>query len=277
MRRNGVGTWTPISLNTSTMSGSMRPNTRSTCANENLDVHLGELGLPVGAQVLVAEALHDLEVPIGAGDHQDLLEQLRRLRQREELTRVHAAGHQVVAGSLGRGLAQDRGLDLPEAFCVEVLPNRHRHAVPQAQVVLQARTTQVEIAIAQAHVLADVRVVGNRERRRLGLVQQADFVSDDLDFPGVELRVYGVRVAPTHRSQDGDDEFRPQLLGIGHQRAVVGDHHLRHAMAVAHVEEQQAAKVAHAMDPAKQHDVGADIREAQGAAGVGAGQGAEGL
>ena len=51
----------------------------------DLDVHLRELGLAVGAQVLVAEAARDLEVAIHARDHQDLLEHLRRLRQREEL------------------------------------------------------------------------------------------------------------------------------------------------------------------------------------------------
>ena len=49
----------------------------------HFDVDLGELGLTIGAQVLVAETTGDLIVAIGAGDHQDLLENLRRLRQRE--------------------------------------------------------------------------------------------------------------------------------------------------------------------------------------------------
>ena len=49
--------------------------------------------------------LGDLVVAVEAGDHQQLLEQLRRLRQREELARVHAAGHQVVARAFRRGLA----------------------------------------------------------------------------------------------------------------------------------------------------------------------------
>ena len=56
-----------------------------------LDVDLRELGLAVGAQVLVAEALRDLVVAVEAGDHQQLLEELRRLRQREEHAVVHAA------------------------------------------------------------------------------------------------------------------------------------------------------------------------------------------
>ena len=46
-----------------------------------LDVDLGELRLAVGAQVLVAEAAGDLEVFLEAGDHQELLVLLRRLRQ----------------------------------------------------------------------------------------------------------------------------------------------------------------------------------------------------
>ena len=66
----------------------------------HLDVDLRELGLAIGAQVLVAEALDDLEVAVEPADHQDLLEDLRRLRQRVELARVHAARHEVVARAL---------------------------------------------------------------------------------------------------------------------------------------------------------------------------------
>ena len=54
------------------------------CQEGGLDVELGEFGLAVGAQVLIAEAAHDLVVAIEARDHQQLFEDLRRLRQREE-------------------------------------------------------------------------------------------------------------------------------------------------------------------------------------------------
>jgi hypothetical protein len=56
----------------------------------HLHVELRELRLAIGAQVLVAEAARDLEVAVESRDHQDLLEQLRRLRQRVELARMHA-------------------------------------------------------------------------------------------------------------------------------------------------------------------------------------------
>ena len=69
----------------------------------HLDVELGVLGLAVAALVLVPERPRDLEVPLEAGDHEELLELLRRLRQGVELAREEAARDEVVSGALGRG------------------------------------------------------------------------------------------------------------------------------------------------------------------------------
>ena len=80
-----------------------------------LDVDLRELRLPVLAQILVAKAARDLEVPVEARDHEQLLVELRRLRQRVELARMHAARHEIVASAFGRGLGEDRRLDLEVA------------------------------------------------------------------------------------------------------------------------------------------------------------------
>src|SRR5208283_2917817 len=45
----------------------------------HLDIDLAELGLPVGAQVLVPEASRDLVIAVEAADHEELLQELRRL------------------------------------------------------------------------------------------------------------------------------------------------------------------------------------------------------
>ena len=66
----------------------------------HLEVELGELGLAVAAQVLVAVAAGDLEVAIDAGDHQQLLELLRALRQRVDGPRLEAARDDEVARAL---------------------------------------------------------------------------------------------------------------------------------------------------------------------------------
>ena len=69
-----------------------RANTSSCVDEAHLEVELVELaGRAVGAGVLVAEAGRDLEVAVEAGDHQQLLELLRRLRQRVELAGVQPA------------------------------------------------------------------------------------------------------------------------------------------------------------------------------------------
>ncbi len=73
----------------------------------------------------------DLEVLVVARDHQQLLVQLRRLRQREELAVEHAARHEVIAGPFRRALAQERRLDFEEAARVEIVADHLVDAVPQ--------------------------------------------------------------------------------------------------------------------------------------------------
>src|SRR5690606_271346 len=78
-------------------------------------VDLGKFRLAVRTQVLVAEALGDLVVTVETGDHQHLLEELRRLRQREEFPGIDPRRHQVVTGALGRALGQHGRLDIDKA------------------------------------------------------------------------------------------------------------------------------------------------------------------
>ena len=90
----------------------------------HLDVELGDLLDAVGAQVLVPEADGDLVVAVEAADHEQLLEDLRRLRQREEAARLQAARDDEVARALGRRLEQDRRLDVEEAVRLHLPADR---------------------------------------------------------------------------------------------------------------------------------------------------------
>ena len=53
------------------------------------DIDLRKLRLPIVPQILVAEAARDLEIAVETGHHEQLLVDLRRLRQRVELARVY--------------------------------------------------------------------------------------------------------------------------------------------------------------------------------------------
>src|SRR6202035_3605886 len=116
----------------------------------HLDIDLAELGLPIRAQVLVAEASRDLVVAIEAADHQDLLQQLRRLRQRVELAGVNAARNQVIARAFGRRFEKYRRFDIDEAVLIEILADRLQRLMPPAKILLKLRAAQIQVAILEA-------------------------------------------------------------------------------------------------------------------------------
>ena len=61
------------------------------CGHEgSFHVDLGEFWLTVSAQIFITEAFHNLIVAIEAGHHQQLFEQLWRLRQRVEFAFMYA-------------------------------------------------------------------------------------------------------------------------------------------------------------------------------------------
>jgi len=117
----------------------------------HLHVQLVKLtGGAVRPGVLVPEAGGDLEVPVKAGGHQQLLELLGCLRQGIELSGVVPGGHQIVPGTLRGGGGQDGGGDLQEAMLCHGLPQGGHYLAPEDDVVLHRRVPQVQIAVLQA-------------------------------------------------------------------------------------------------------------------------------
>ena len=222
----------------------------------HLEIDLRELRLAVGAQVFIAKAARNLEIFIEAGDHQNLLEDLRRLRQRVELARVNAARNQVVPRTLRRRLGHDRRLDLEEAFADLVIANRHRDLRAQREVVLHLGPPQIEVAILQPHLFVRNRVFRRREGRRLRLVQQQQFVGDHFDRAGQHVRIGEALAAQPDVPLDGDDVLGASCVGLVMRRAdLLVDDHLGHAGPVAQIEKDQPAMVAPPVHPAHQNDV----------------------
>jgi hypothetical protein len=236
----------------------------------HLDVDLGELRLAIEAQILVAEAAHDLEVAVVARDHQELLEDLRRLGQGVEPAGVEPRRHQEVAGPAGRVLHHERGLDLEEAVGPEVVAHRLGDERARDQVLLQLRPPQVEVAVLEAQRLVGVELVLDRERRGVGLREHLEVVGPDLDRPGRQVRVL-VGAARLDDAGDADAVLGAQpgrQLDQGRRRRRRIEHDLGQALAIAQVDEHAAAVIAVAADPAGQDDPAADIGVAELAAGV---------
>ena len=134
----------------------------------HLQVELRELGLAVGAQVLVAQAARDLEVALEAGDHQELLVLLRRLRQRVEAcrgwrrlgTRKSRAPSGVLLVRIGVSISTKPRSD-------EEAPDERRSTWWRTRRLLRhPLAAQVQVAVAQAEQLLHLGLLVDREGRR---------------------------------------------------------------------------------------------------------------
>ncbi len=229
----------------------------------HFQVQLRELGLPVGPQVFVAEAAGNLHVAVVAGHHEDLLVELRRLRQGVKTALLHAAGHQVVAGPFRRAAAEHGRLDLDEPALVEIVAHELDDAVPQQQGLLHLRPPQVDVTVLQAEVFAgQVRGLpgwngGGALRLRISSVAGAD-----LDLARVELRVGGALGPLGHVAREPALTYsdRSDLACCKVSSPPSGrEDDLRPAVAVAQIDEQLPAVVPIGVHPAAQRNLPADV------------------
>ncbi len=234
----------------------------------HLGVELHELVLAVGAQILVAETSSDLVVAVDAGDHQQLLEQLRRLRQGVERTGFLPRGDEKLTGTLWSGGNEHRSLDLDKTLSLHRRADRRVGPSPQAEVALHPLAAQIEVAVLQPDVLVDV--VGprvDREWRRVSRPQHFHRAVADLDLAGRQVRVDGPVRTLAHGAGDAHDVL------AAHVHRVVDDA-LHDPRVVAHVDEGEVlAVLAAAGHPSAHGDGRADVGGSQFAAQVGAHRG----
>jgi hypothetical protein len=152
-----------------------------------------------------------------------------------------------------------------------VLPHQLHDAGPHRQHLRHLWPAQVEVAVRQPEVLAHLDAILDRERRRLGRVQHLEPGRGDLDLAGGELGVLHTVGTGAHPAGHPDDILAPQLLGTGVRlgRVFGVEYDLHHAVAVAKVDEGDAAVVAPMGHPSAQGHLGPGVGGTQDAAGVG--------
>jgi len=224
----------------------------------------------VGPEILVAETAHDLEIPVESRDHQNLLEQLRRLRQRVETPRLHPAGHQVVARAFGRGARHERSFDLEKSLRRKIVANGQRNLVPQLDILLHGIAAQIKIAIFEPHFLIGQYGFTGQKRRLLRFVEDAQFFGDQFHLAGGDILVYCVGNPLLGRSHHGDDILVAQRLSllVNGRIALLVKHDLSDATTVAYVNKDQVAKIAPPVHPTHEHCLLARIRRTQNATHV---------
>ena len=219
----------------------------------SLDVELGEFRLPVRAQIFVPKTAHDLIVALEARNHQQLLVNLRRLRQREKFSRMGAAGHQVIARALRRRLGEHRRLDVDEARVIEIVPHRARDPMPQQQSLAHFFAPQIDIAKAQPHLFADMLV--ELKRQGLRTVQNLEFLAQHLDLAGLQVGIRGAgRPRPDHPGNLQHELIAHAFRHREHGGLVRIEYDLQQPLPVAQIDENDAAMVPAAMGPARDGD-----------------------
>ena len=213
----------------------------------------------VGARILVAETWRDLKIPVETGNHDQLLELLRRLRQGVEFSRMQARGHEIVAGAFRRRSGEDRRLEFEEALLLHPPPDRIDHLAALHDVPVQPLAAQIEEAVPEPDVLRIFLIAEYRHRQFGGASQHLDFADIDLDLAGRQFGIFGSVRPPPHLAVDAYDPFRAQRLRHLESRAIGIGHHLGKAVMVAQIDEQHAAMVADAMAPAGKPHLVADV------------------
>ena len=238
----------------------------------HFQVELGELRLPVGAQVFVTEAAGNLEITFHTADHQQLLQLLWGLGQRVKIARMGPAGNQVVACSFRRAFDQDRRFDLQETVTVEIVPDVFHCLVTQPQVVLHLWPSEVKIAVAQTQAFVRVNVVRDVERRRERLVQNRQPFHHYLHLTGGQSRVFRAFRSESNGAGDFNAPFGSQPfsgLVVFCRQVFRIEHHLHVSGAVPQVDEYDAAVIPAPANPAGQRREGAIVGGAQSAAVLG--------
>ena len=236
----------------------------------HLQINLRKFRLAVSAQVFVTEAANDLKIFVEARDHQNLLEQLWRLRQCVEGAGLYSTGNKVVARAFRGRPGHEGRLDLEKALRRQVAADRHGYLMTQFDIELHGVAAQVDVAVLQPHLLVGQNCFAGQEWRLLGLVEDAEFVGHELNFAGRNVLVDSVGIALLHRTDSGDDILVAQNFSLVMQRRIplpVKDH-LGCAGAVANVNEDKTSEVAAAVNPAHEHRLTAGVRDAEGTAGM---------
>ena len=141
--------------------------------------------------------------------------------------------------------------------------------------LLHRGAAEVEIAVLEAEFLVGLGGTIDFERGRWRGVEDFELSGADLDCPSLELGVFLAREPGVDDSSNADDVLVAQIVRGSHRAGTVPrvgtlrlEDDLSQTIAIAQVDEDQAAVVATGIDPAVEDDLLADVVSGQLAAGL---------
>ena len=142
------------------------------------------------------------------------------------------------------------------------------HARAEHDVRVDPFATQIQKPVPKTLIFRDIMRAGHLERQRLCRRQDLDLVDHDLDVAGREGGIDILFRAGEDAAGDAEHALQPDrfrgLEGarLGHEDA------LRHAIVIAHIDEQQLSMVPLAIHPSRETNRAANVLGRQRGAGV---------
>jgi hypothetical protein len=141
--------------------------------------------------------------------------------------------------------------------------------VSQSNISLKSKPTKVEVSISQTSFLAgvlNIHLVPNGKRRSFRSIENSQFVRND--FNRTACQIIGSYLTPNNGTFHSNDVLPRKLLSRSMRPGITFpiEHDLRNSSAIAHIDEDEFAKVSPTMDPAHENYVFTDVRFAELAA-----------
>ncbi len=216
----------------------------------HLDIKLIEIGgRTVRPRVFITKTGRDLEITVKPRHHDQLLELLRRLRQRIEFPRMQPRRHQKIPRPLRAARGNDRRLKLVEPLFPHPVAHRAHHVGAQHHVAMQFLTPQIQKPIGQPGFLGIIHIAKHRHRQLIRGPEHRHAGCINLNLARRQLGI-GQRGFPRlDPPLDGNHPLRPQPLNPGKSRRVAVRQHLRNSVMIAQIKEQHPTMIAHPMHP----------------------------
>ncbi len=120
------------------------------------------------------------------------------------------------------------------------------------EILFHRRAADVKVAVFQTQVLCDIHSILDWKRRSLSLAEDRQFIRQDINIAGGESRILCAGWSSLHEADDIDDVLAAQVLCllVDWLVALRLEDYLCFPVAVAQVDEDDAAKVSASINPA---------------------------
>jgi hypothetical protein len=146
---------------------------------------------------------------------------------------------------------------------VKIAAYLESHTMAQLQIGAYAGTTEIQIAVLHAEVVAAIGVVLDGKRRNLAAIQHLERFSYNLDVARRQVRI--LRRAFGHGAFDLDYELASEFIGpLAESRIrIIVEHHLGYTITVADIDKSHTAHLACTLHPSGQRYRFSGIGESQ--------------